>query len=124
MPAMTPWAYTDDMSVQFNVARAMLGDNDAETARLTDQNITTTLATFGWQAGMAVLAQQMIVAISQEVIRSQEAGGSSYQWADDRLDALKALKTKADAGTLPDPATGAVIQPVPGSMVLANAPEW
>ncbi len=124
MAAMSPWAYTDDMSVQFNVARALLGENDANTARLTDQIITSTLATFGWQAGMAVLAQQLIVLVSNDVIRSSESGGSTYEWSDKRLDALKTIYTKASAGKLPDPLAGAVIELVPGSITVANQPLW
>lgn len=122
--AMTPWKYTNDMAKRFNVARAMLGDNDAETARLTDQNIDTTLATFGWQGGMAVLAQQMLVAISQEVTRTQESGGASYQWSDERLAALRNLMAKANAGQLPDPEVGPVANLVPGSIYLGNSPTW
>ena len=125
MAAMTPWTYTDDMSVRFNLARALLQDNDPETAVLTDATITSTLATFGWQVGMAVLAQQLIVKVGQEVIRTQTSGGSLYQWAEQRLDGLKTLKAQADRGQVPDPeappADGAT---VPGSMYLDNQPGW
>lgn len=102
MPAMTPWAYTDDMSVPLNLARHLLAEDDANTAYLTDAKITSTLTVLGWQEGMAVLAQGLIVKLSGETTEASEAGGSTYKWAD-RLKGLQQVKAKADAGTLPDP---------------------
>ena len=124
MAAMTPWVYTDDYSKQFNVARAMLGESDRDTARLSDQAIQSALDTFGYQSGMAVLAQRLIVEIGQEVTASREEGGSSFQWSVQRLDGLKELKAKADQGKLPDPLTGSTIELLPGSIYLTNQPAW
>lgn len=121
---MTPWAYTDDNSVPFNVARFFLSENDQATARLTDATITTTLATFGWQSGMAVLAQGLIVDIGQEVIRSAEQGGPTYEFAKDRLDGLKSIKAQADRGVLPDPTTGPIDNRAQGTTFTANTPAW
>lgn len=121
---MNPWAYTDDQSKPFNAARAMLGEADADTARLTDAYITSTLATFGWQQGMAVMAQRLIVEVGNEVMRASEAGGATYEFHQQRLDGLKQIKAKADQGILPDPEVGPVKQVVPGSIVVGNSPEW
>lgn len=120
---MTPWAYTEDMAVPFNAARAMLGESDADTARITDMAISSALATFGWQRGMAVLAQRLIVEVGQEVAKSQQSGGSTFEWNTQRLDGLKQIKAQADRGSLPDP-SGAANPVVPGSIVLGNSPQW
>lgn len=121
---MTPWAYTDDMAVPLNAARAMLGEADADTARIPDESISTALATFGWQRGMSMLAQRLIVEIGQDVSKSQQSGGSTFEWNTQRLDGLKALKAQADRGVLPDPEQGQVNMVVPGSIVLGNSPQW
>lgn len=121
---MTPWAFTDDLTVPLNAARFLLGENDANTAILTDAAIESGLSTFGWQQGMAVLAQNLIVHIGQDVIRSAEQGGATYEWARDRLDGLKAVKTQADRGILPDPDLGQVTRAQPGTVTVTNAPQW
>lgn len=121
--AMTPWAYTDDYSIQFNVARGLLGETNPETARIPDQAITSAIATFGYQRGVAMLAQRLMVEISQEVIRYQEQGGSGTQWSESRVNSLKAVKAAGDAGTLPDPAVSTT-ELAASSLWMQNEPVW
>jgi hypothetical protein len=121
---MTPWAYTDDMSVPFNVARLMLNDDDKDTALLTDAVVTSTLATFGWQKGMSVLAGKLVAFIQAEVTKSAESGGATYEWSDKRTTALEKIQNKGNQGTLPDPIAGAIDTDVYRSINLQNQPGW
>lgn len=109
------------------MARTLLGESDQDSASLSDAQIVSALDTFGWQAGMKVLAQGLYTKVSLEVRRQSEDGGTTTEWGTDRLEGLRKLMGDAEKGLLPDPEAGEVSvakDELPGSTFLQNQPGW
>lgn len=84
-------SYDDTATDDLNLARALLGDTSNDSAELlTDDHIGAVLTLYGYNAGVAFLADELAIRFAQQPDRVSLPGDLSFSWSA-RVVAWKAL---------------------------------